>query len=798
MKKEDLEKTIPIDILKDENVTRSSKYKDIMPKTRAEKYKDIEDDIDREVDELNELEDKLDDTIEVKKIEDLDRDSKDSELEEKIKEVAREIEEEKELEEKQLEEDEEIEKIIKEEKEDEKKNVFVKLKDKFMALPQKAKIFIAVLSGIAVALLIVLIVMLAAGGDDNKEDKLTPTEEEPVTVVDNYYYKDGKLYFLNEEEEEIGTYKCDNKSEKKCYVAINVIDDSLDVGKKVDHEEATINERTSIVNEDYVFVYDSKDSKNPTVKLYSINSESASNTYDSVRVYKDNYAVVSKDGKYGLIQVGKEVKELVNYIYDELYMIDGMSNIVAKNATGYVVLDKNGAEVSKYVSGDLDVKYYNDYFIVTKDAKHYGVYNYQGEELVSGYDFATVSDEFMILVKDENAYIRDVNKTKYNEKGYKLKNDSYVKTTHYDVDGKFVKKDISFELLRDGDLVQLLIYDGEEPHYNTLNVTEALANNKYSFMSYFDGKLYFYSDDTKETILGSFECTNKNELTSTEDTLSSCTVASDTLYEKNDMEEYKMMNRKAMIPIIHNRYVFIKDGKVTYLYDLVDKSKNEYTSASSYTPDNGNKLTFSSVDTYVIVLNKKGKYALLKLGKEEVTRVISFKYTAMERVGDYVVAQVSESSYDVYKLGDDTALFNIKGKMMGYSPDKKYIKYMDGSSYVVADFTGTKVSSAKYDYVELYNGYYAGIKDMKLNIYDYSGSKITKEDLEVYESGFSRVSSPSFKVKKENGNYVIEVLKGMSYYKHTYYTDRDTYKEKEEIPETPSVPEEDNTEESGS
>ena len=55
------------------------------------------------------------------------------------------------------------------------------------------------------------------------------------------------------------------------------------------------------------------------------------------------------------------------------------------------------------------------------------------------------------------------------------------------------------------------------------------------------------------------------------------------------------------------------------LYDLVDKSKNEYTSASSYTPDNGNKLTFSSVDTYVIVLNKKGKYAP-KEKKKQVSR----------------------------------------------------------------------------------------------------------------------------------------------------------------------------------
>ena len=43
-------------------------------------------------------------------------------------------------------------------------------------------------------------------------------------------------------------------------------------------------------------------------------------------------------------------------------MIDGEDNIVGKNEYGYVALDKNGAELSKYVNGELDLKYYNDIF----------------------------------------------------------------------------------------------------------------------------------------------------------------------------------------------------------------------------------------------------------------------------------------------------------------------------------------------------------------------------------------------------------------------------------------------------
>ena len=40
----------------------------------------------------------------------------------------------------------------------------------------------------------------------------------------------------------------------------------------------------------------------------------------------------------------------------------------------------------------------------------------------------------------------------------------------------------------------------------------------------------------------------------------------------------------------------------------------------------------------------------------------------------------------------------------------------DGTSYVVSNFAGKKGSDDKYDYVELYVGFYAGGKDKKLNL----------------------------------------------------------------------------------
>jgi hypothetical protein len=131
-----------------------------------------------------------------------------------------------------------------------------------------------------------------------------------------------------------------------------------------------------------------------------------------------------------------------------------MDNLIALTDKGYVAVDKNGAEVSKYVDSKLELKYYNDTYFVVKAENGYAVYNYKGEELVNGYEFASVVDDYMLLVKDKKVYIRDSKKTKYNEDGYKLNNDSYVKVYNYDEEGQLLSKEISFELLMDEEKVQ--------------------------------------------------------------------------------------------------------------------------------------------------------------------------------------------------------------------------------------------------------------------------------------------------------------------------------------------------------
>lgn len=778
MKNDDLEKTMPIDVVDEEKLTRSARYKDEEKvTTRSRKYKDVEEvEVLEEMEETEEIE-VLGDTKEIKNIEEIEED-------EKIEET---------------EDDEENETKNKKTHKKKKDGVFTKLKKKFMALPKKNRIFILVLCGIVVILLIVLLVMLILRGNDKPEENLKPKDDVEIVIVDNYYYKEGKLYFLNEEEKEIGSYECENKDESTCFVAYNSSYGEFDVAKKVNESGESIQERIPIMNEDHVFVYDSEDEENANINLYSILDEEVKDTYSNVISLKDNYTIVYKDQKAGLIKFDNGIAELIKPKYQELIMLPEMDNLIALTDKGYVAVDKNGAEVSKYVDSKLELKYYNDTYFVVKAENGYAIYNYKGEELVNGYEFATVAGDYMLLVKDKKVYIRDSKKTKYNEEGYKLNNDSYVKVYNYDEEGQLLSKEISFELLMDEEKVQLLVYKGEEPKYYTLNIIEALANSKHTYINYFDKKIYFYSDEFKEELIGSFTCTNANEINSSEDHLNTCYIASDTIYEKNDMESISMINRKSLIPVIHNRYVFINDGgKEIKLYDLKDKSlKGTYTSVNTYTANNDNVLSLSNKDTYAVVLNKKGKYGLLKISSSNVERLISFEYTAMETVGGtFVTAQKSSTEWDIYKLGDNTALVSIGGRLMGYSPDKRYYKYLDGSSYKVTDVNGNDVGTEKYDYVELYNGYFVGIKGKKLNIYNYEGKKITEEELTVGNYSYSRTEKPAFKVSKKDNNYLVLIYNGSSYTENLYNVTINSYgtEPKEDNSEKDDTTGEDNTE----
>ena len=104
----------------------------------------------------------------------------------------------------------------------EKENIFTRLKDNWLDLTHKQRTIIIVIacSILLIVISTLLYIFLTKEVSPNKK-------KEVVVAKDNYRYEDGILYFVANNKD-IGSYKCQNKDEKLCYVAYETTDDDFD------------------------------------------------------------------------------------------------------------------------------------------------------------------------------------------------------------------------------------------------------------------------------------------------------------------------------------------------------------------------------------------------------------------------------------------------------------------------------------------------------------------------------------------------------------------------------------------
>ena len=737
MKEEDLDKTKPIATL---NELTQDNIESLEEESRTEKYKDA---VQKE--EIKIQEEEAEEALAEKNIA----------LAEKI------------LDEENSKGKEDTEEATPENKE--KLNLIIKIKRKWNKLSTKQKTIFLVILAIILVGLIALLLFLALKPKEEEAPKGNEEISEVVPIIiDNYYYKDGKLYFTDEDKKELGSYECQNKDDSLCYVGYNS-NDSFDVPKLLDNENKELTQRLPIYEENYVFVYDNKDENGSNIKLYSIKDEKIVEEYKEVKAYADNYIVVKNlNNEYGLIKLENGVTQVIKPQYLYLGMIDKEANLIARNNKGYVVINKNNKILSSEFNSTFEIKAYNDNFVIAKVANEYNAYNYKAELIDAGYDFITIKDKYMALVDGYKVYVKDVNGLKYNESAINLKNKDYVKTYVYDKDSKLKETKRSFDLDLNSENVIVIVYDGEnDPVYNNLNILTATANEKYKYVNYFDSRLYFYKDEDKTELIGYYSCANENIIKNKDEEYTSCFVAKDTMYEDNDMATESDLNRKSMIPLINNRFVFIADGTNNVaLYDLVDqKTLSSYASVNTYTADNGNK--FSSYSTNkeipIIALNKKGKYGMIGILGNDVNTKYKFDYNKMEKLGDYILALNTSNKWIViFEDGLETEGFS--GKIRGYNKNHQYYKVVINNKYYVYDENVESINTESYKYVELYDDYYAGIdEDNMLNIYNYNGNKISSTEVEIGNYPYYKTANPAFKVKKSSSGFIVSVYNGKTY-----------------------------------
>lgn len=654
-----------------------------------------------------------------------------------------------------------------------KKNVFKVLLNKWNNMSKKNKIItLSIVGVVLIALIVTLILVL------KKEDKVI---EEPVVLeAENYRYENGDLVFLDKDGEDIGKYNCENKKETLCFVANSSLEDNFDISKNVYEDDSDVNKRMSIINDNYVFVYDndSKDAEN--IILYSIEEKEVKEEYALVKEYDlaKNYVIVKNDtDNYGLLEFTETGYELViDFKYEYLGVItenkeDAKYLVAVKNSKWYLI-DYQEKEITKPM--DNEIKNYNNSLISVVDEEgNYYLYDYKNNIVKEEtYDYINFKNNYVFLVKDKELMIYDNELNKLHEEAIKLSNNEYNKVNIFNKKtNKLVDSKYSFDTVINNNTIELTIKEKNNDTTKLINTLESVVSKKYANINYFDGKLYFYSDAEKTSLLGSYECKNKNDITSKDSGLTNCFIANNSEFSNNDMTIAK--NAIGLLPIFNNRFVFIKDTpKLTSeetmnitLYDLKESEKlGSYKAIDAGIYNGNNTVNFAeTTGALLIAKNSKDYYGILKVNLSEVATLetVKFndKYKKIEAISDNYILQKSTDTYFMINNKGEALTSEFSCKIMGYK--NGYVKVKSGDNYSVYKYDGTEVNKNKFKYVELNDSYFVAVDNNdRLNLYKYSEEPIFKDSITLsittnYKEGKSFTTSTngvSYKVTVYNVN----------------------------------------------
>lgn len=646
-----------------------------------------------------------------------------------------------------VDEDEIVIDLKKEEKTKKKKNKKPKTHKK---LSKKGKIIIFVSAGV---LLLIIAGLLLYFLVFNKHEDKKPKEEDVVLEEDNYRYENGVLKFIGDKKDDIGTYKCKDKDEKKCYVAFLSNEDEFDLPIYEHDDGKRIEKRSKIYNNNFVFIFD--DSK---IFLYDIKKETSIGEYKLVKTGDiDANLVVLKDehDKYGLLSIeGNKAETILDFDYEYLGIFNSTETFVAKDGTSSYLIGLDGKPVSKNIRGEI--KSFNDNFIAVKN-EDYELYSYEGEKALNdSFDYIDFNNNYVFVMKGVKLFAYDASLYKLNEVAIKLKTSTYGKTYVFDKDNnlKETKKPYTVTITNDS-----ISFELNETTTKKINLYEAENNKAYAYINYYDGTLYIYEDTEKTTLLGSYDCANKNTVTDGTSGYSNCIIANDS----------KIINKTTgIIPIINNNYVFIKDiktGASTNTIVLYDMSKSKVLSKYQEVDTGVGNEDISHVtmqNNVVYGKNSEGYYGAITFSPDGPKGLIQFREdngtgtTKMQLLGDNILVKRGDMNYLYDKLGNKLASSTFE--IVKYEDGKVLVK--NGNKYLIYTMpngNSGNIISEELDYIDMYDKYFIGIKDKKLNVYYYTNGKdkLLTEDIEVKNN-----TKDSYKLEKFSDSYVIHVIAG--------------------------------------
>lgn len=624
--------------------------------------------------------------------------------------------------------EEEFEKVVtthenKEEIEKDKKNNFLSnLKKRWNEFPKKKKIYLLVGFGIIFLILCGLIIYFIFF--NTKENDSERKEPDVILEADNYRYENGRLIFLDSGQE-LGSYTCENKKEDLCKVASIKQDEAIDDVRKVLENGEALVTTSKIYSKRFVFVYDNENINENKLLLYDIEEEKVlRNVFDIITSsdYSDYIILKDENSLYGLYKADSlELTSVIPHSYDEIHFLPGQEQlnfVSVRKDNNYYLTNLENKILTKAITSPIVGA--NNHYIKAKDNLYY-VYDYNAKKVSQeAYDYVTLLDDIYFGIKNKSLFVMDYNDNLMSAEGYPLINDLYNTVETYK-DSKRIKKESSYSYEKQGNNLSINIYEGDESTNYTLNLDEGYLSSKLAYLQYFSGYLYVYEDIPKTKLIGKYECTNKNNVEHETTTLNSCKPAMDSIFRETRNTRETADYGGGVIPIFGKKYMFIEDGDTIMLYDLKEGktlAKYESVDTSSYT--GAAELTMAMTTNVPFIAKSKSSslFGVANITSEGVKPLIPFENASILLLGDYYVVEEKKDSYALYNLDGQ----KVEGFTNKVSPivdyHKNYLKTIKDDMYYVHGFK-EDVSSTAYNYIELYDEYYAAVLNNRVHLYRY-------------------------------------------------------------------------------
>lgn len=605
----------------------------------------------------------------------------------------------------------------------------IKKESKWKNLSKKKKIIIIVT---IIVLLVAVVGVLLYFFVFKKDNTNNNDNKEPLVIVenDNYRYEDGTLIFIDENKNELGKYECTNKNENLCYVAYYSNEDEFDVPKNVYENGVQIEFRSDVLANNYVFIYDNTKREDGNIILYNMADEEKVEDYSLVKKVNDEYVIVKNlDNEYALLKFESDkITNAIDFDYDYLGYISDSKYIVGANNNNYILLDMDGSEITKNIPGEI--KNYDDKNISVKIDGDYYVYNYQGiRQNEEEYDYIRFVSNYIIAAKSKKLYAFDSEMNPLNLEGIRISSSKYNTELIFNDDLYQTGKEEAFNAsLQENKIV--LEFDDEIVY---INLNEGNYNKDKEYISYFQGKLYFYKDADKKELLGSYACNYANSVDNTTTSLTNCYLAK----ESNVISGSKDINL-GYLPIYNERFVFIADTKNPnandniILWDLKQNKKlATYKQVDAGFYNNEKDINFVETGgTIVLAKNTSDSYGLINIESNTVSGIIAFKddegntNVSAKNLNGYILMKRSNGTYHLYdnKGNEITEGLTTKNEIVDYKDNYLLVKSND--NYVIYKLDGSIVSN-EYKYIILEKNYYITVdKNNNVGVFTFAKGNV--------------------------------------------------------------------------